>query len=758
MSRLRAVPRGVVVNWVRGADLLSMKITSRALITQLRSARSPRRICFAYLVLSIAAVQVPLAAQTVRGRLMSAADSSPIAGAIIQARTAIGESMASTVSATTGVFLFRQLRVGTYRLRVLRIGFQTFDAGEVIVEATAPASEMRLYWTARPAILANQRIGAQRSCRISTDSGTLVVRVWEEARKSLLTSLLAEERGALDITRLNLSRTLDSSGRIVKRQRIVSERAPSLHAYVSLAPDSLAASGYVRDDTSGVSFYAPDATALLSETFAATHCFAVREGSGDRAGDVGLSFEPNVSRSGRVDIRGTFWLDRRSWRLRQLTFLYDGLPPPAAETQSGGFVDFAALSDGALIVSNWRLRMPRLESRTRVTDGGARRVTLAPTSRIVAAIEEAGGVVVSARRDADVLYSTALPSLDIAIVSTSTAVPYGVASVSLDGTGLAADVDTAGRVHFPSLIEGRYRVSVRYPMLTALSVKTLQRDVTVHAGVNIDSIRAPSPEEVLHAACGTDVVRNRAAVIFGTLRDSHDHPTSGVVHVTWPASVKVIASRKRDDQLSWVDQMRGVLVGPDGQYKLCNVPRQGLMVHAEGSTGFAAKFARLYEAEPMRLLDLQLASRGAVARDDAPGAATLAYLELRVINADGSPSAGASVEVIDANGRRTTVRPDDAGRALLVSQPVGRTQISVKHGGAKGPTRETTLLPGRNLVVIELGSSAAARARESAHPLCPRERAPCRDLDDEAITPPGGGQSRRHLAVRIEWTEMHTNQ
>ncbi len=686
-----------------------MEITSRTQDTRLRNTVSKRRLYSACLVVGIAAVQSPLAAQTFSGRLLSAADSSPIAGAIIQAHSARGESIASTTSALNGTFAFRQLQVGRYRLRILRIGFQSFDAGEVLVDTIPPTAESRLYWIARPAILASQRISVQRSCRISSDSGSMVVRVWEEARKSLLLSLLADERGALDITRMNLSRTLDSSGRVVRRQRVLSERVQSFHAYASLAPDSLAARGYVQDDTSGVLFYAPDASALLYDTFAATHCFAVRDGTGDHTGEVGLSFEPNASRSGRVDIRGTFWLDRRSWRLRQLTFLYDGLPSPASETQSGGFVEFATLSDGALIVSNWRLRMPRLEKRDRISDGGARRVTLAPTSRVVAAIEVAGGVVVSARRHGDVLYTAALPSLEIVIASAPTAVPYGVASVSLDGTGLAADIDTAGHVQFPSLIDGRYSVSVRYPMLTALGLGPLQRDVTVHTGANVDSIWAPSPEEVLRSACGPEAVRNRAAVVFGTLRDSLAHPTAGVAHVTWPASVKVIASRKHDDQLSWVDQMRGVLVGADGLYKLCNVPRQGLVIQAEGATGIAAKFTRLYETEPMRFLDLQLGNRSAVARDDAPGAATLAYLELRVIHPDSSAGARVNVEVIDSNGRRSMVKMDASGRALLVSQPVGRTQISVISGAGKLPIREATLLPGRNVVVVDLGSNAVGR-------------------------------------------------
>jgi hypothetical protein len=651
-----------------------------------------------------------LFAQVVHGRVLSAADSSPIAGAIVELRDSTGSLIQSALTSGAGAFAIAARSTGRSSLRVLRIGYQPFDGGRVAADtSTRPIT---ILWSAPPIMLAAQRVRGARTCRISIDSGTIVVRVWEEARKALLASLLADERGSLDIARLNLSRTLDSSGRTVRQQRVVAERAQSFHAYSSLAPDTLALRGYVREDASGVSFYAPDAAALLSDAFVGSHCFAVREGTAEHIGEVGLSFEPSMDREqnrdadrdARVDIQGTFWMERRTWQLRQLTFTYVGLPQPAATAMNGGFVDFAALADGAWIVSNWRLRLPRLAAAPRITDGGARRVTLAPTSRTVVAIEEAGGVVVTVRRDGAVLLTTALPSLEVVLVVGSTIVPYGVPTVTLEGTGLSVDADSAGRARFPSLIEGRYSVRVRYPMLDALGLAPLQRTVDMRAGNRSDSIKAPPPEDVLRQACGVDAVRNKTAVIFGVLADSLGQPTSGVVHVTWPASAKVLASRKGDDQLAWVDQMRGVLVGADGRYKLCGVPRQGLVVRAEGAHGVAAAFTRLYETEPMRRLDLALAHSAAVVRDEVVGAPTLAYLEIRVVRSDGDPAAGVSLEVTDANGRRGRVRTDAAGRALLMSQPIGVARVRASRTGGEDVTIETSLSVGRNVVVITLSS------------------------------------------------------
>ena len=651
------------------------------------------------LVFTVASA-TPLMAQVARGIVRSAADSSPLVGAIVQLRDSAGAIVRSSLTNRSGAFTIAARTPGVYSLHVLRIGYRPFDSGRIVVDASARA--LSIFWSAPPIVLASQRVSGARTCRLAADSGTMVVRVWEEARKALLASLLADEQGMLDITRLNLSRTLDSSGRVVRRQRVVSERAQSFHAYASLAPDTLAARGYVRDDPSGVSFYAPDALALLADSFIGMHCFSVRDGIREHAGEVGLSFEPHDLLDGRVDIRGTFWIERRSWQLRQLSFAYEGLPAPAANALNGGFVDFGALADGAWIVSNWRLRLPRLASRQRITDGGARRVTLSPTSREVVAIEEVGGVVVSARRDGKMLLQAELPSLDVVIVAASTTVPYGVATVALDGTGLTADADSAGRVHFSSLVEGRYELSVRFALLDAVGLPPLRRTVDLRAGTRTDSVNAPSADEVLRRACGVEAVQNQSAVIFGTLRDSIDQPSAGVVYVTWPASAKVITSRKRDDQLSWVEQMRGVLVGADGRYKLCGVPRQGLVIRAEGLPGVAARFTRLYEAEPLRSLDLQLAHGAQVARDEAAGAPTLAYLELRVVRNDGGAAAGVSLEIVDANGHRTRTRTDDAGRALLVSQPVGVTRVRTRSEGDHGVIVETSLSVGRNVLVITL--------------------------------------------------------
>lgn len=649
-----------------------------------------------------------LQAQVASGRVFSAADSSPLGGAIVQLRDASGTVVRSGLTSGTGAFSLTVRASGDYAMRVLRIGYQPFDAGRIVLDASTRS--VTLFWSAAPIMLATQRISGARSCRISVDSGTMVVRVWEEARKALIASLLADERGTLDIARLNLSRTLDSSGRVVRRQQVVAERTQSFHAYASLAPDTLAARGYVRDDASGVSFYAPDAAALLSDAFIGTHCFSVRDGRGDHAGDVGLSFEPSESRESRtedrrdhrVDIRGTFWLSRRTWQLRQLAFTYEGLPSPASSALNGGFVDFAELSDGAWIVSNWRLRLPRLALQQRITEGGARRVMLAPSSRVVVAIEEAGGVVVSAKRDGALLLIATLPELDVLVVAGSASVSYGVPTVSLEGTGLTADTDAAGHVRFPSLVEGRYDLRVRFPMLELLGLAPLKKTVDVRGSNRTDTITAPTPDEVLRHSCGLEAVRSKTAVIFGSLRDSLGAPTSGVVHVTWPASVKVLASRKRDDQLSWVDQMRGVLVGDDGRFALCGVPRQGLVVRAEGGQGVAATFIRLYENEPMRNVDVRLTHSAAAVRDDAAGSPTLAYLELRVLRADGSAAVGVDVDILDANGRRSRLKTDDAGRGLLVGQPVGVMRVRAKDGAAEGVTLETSLAVGRNVLVVPL--------------------------------------------------------
>ena len=122
------------------------------------------------------------------------------------------------------------------------------------------------------------------------------------------------------VVRVNYARTVELKGELVREQRLTTEARRTFRAYTSWSPESLAVNGYTAEGMVGgrraVVYRAPDATTLMAESFAATHCFSLVKGTGRHTGSIGLAFEPFDRKSFRVDIRGTFWIEQATSRLQ----------------------------------------------------------------------------------------------------------------------------------------------------------------------------------------------------------------------------------------------------------------------------------------------------------------------------------------------------------------------------------------------------------------------------------------------------------
>jgi hypothetical protein len=84
------------------------------------------------------------------------------------------------------------------------------------------------------------------------------------------------------------------------------------------------------------------------------------DGTADRTGWIGLTFRPAARTAGRVDVRGTLWLDRGSSELRRMEYWYVGLSPELQAANLGGTLEFTRLADGFWFISAWEIRMPRM--------------------------------------------------------------------------------------------------------------------------------------------------------------------------------------------------------------------------------------------------------------------------------------------------------------------------------------------------------------------------------------------------------------
>lgn len=622
-------------------------------------------------------------AQGIRGRVVAAGTEVPLAGAIVQARTADGIVAASTLTSERGAFTVADLPDGTYTLRVLRIGFRAFDGPPVAVSG-GTSEVVVLSWIGDAITLAPQIIASGRTCKVSADSGTMISNVWTEVRKALLSAVLAERGEAPMIVRTNYARTLELKSELVQQQRLSVETRRSFRAYASWAPESLATFGYMSEGVvagrPAMIYRAPDAVTLTAESFAGTHCFSLVNGTGNHARDIGLAFEPNGRPNNRVDIRGTFWIERLSSRLQLIEFNYVGLPSYANPVKSGGFVEFVGLTTGQWLLSRWHIRMPHVAVQ-RVNE-------FAGSQERLEAVDEWGGGVTRVSQGDSVIYSHALPSLTVSIVGAPFMSERVGAKIMLVGTDLRATTNAQGRVVFRNIIAGKYNLLTTFSSLAMFGAQTSERFVTVDSSDKVDSVVAPNARALLRTACGTRADRNGVVALFGTVRDSAGNVADGGDGVVWSRA-------QSDDTISRVASI-GALIDMNGQFLLCGTARGDTRVRGGSTVGASDRLINV--ASDAELVEVPLRVRPAPTASVDSSASGLAVIEFRIIDAEALPVPRIRINVIDVNGKGSSVITDRFGRAFLLDQPLGRAGINAGPGATASPV----LTAGRNLVTIVL--------------------------------------------------------
>jgi hypothetical protein len=248
------------------------------------------------MALALAVVGSTLQAQRVRGEVLLSDSSTRAIGVIVVASGPSGETVGRTLTNERGEFAIALAGPGLYAVRVLRIGYRptvvpAFELG------SADVRELRIVLNREATSLARVTVRSESSCRVRQDSGQLVARAWEEARKALTASQLSAD-APLEAEWIEFERTLDSAGHNVRQQTIRSTRTLTSHAFTSLPGDSLAKVGYVIAEGGGTRYFAPDAEALLSESFAAEHCFHMEPAPAGEPNLVGVGFRPAKDRDG----------------------------------------------------------------------------------------------------------------------------------------------------------------------------------------------------------------------------------------------------------------------------------------------------------------------------------------------------------------------------------------------------------------------------------------------------------------------------
>lgn len=183
---------------------------------------------------------------------------------------------------------------------------------------------------------------------------------WAIARERLAT-VVQTERGRTVLMTLDLfDRTYDASGRRLVSEEHHERSGVSARPAATVPPETLRSNGYARRDPDGVTYFAPDATVLLSPEFGGSYCLRLRaaEPKDSVPDGLGVAFTAPDGDRNHTDIEGVLWLDRTSGDLVRLDYRYVRMPAGSSTPLAGGRLRFRTLPGGLVITQHWAMRLP----------------------------------------------------------------------------------------------------------------------------------------------------------------------------------------------------------------------------------------------------------------------------------------------------------------------------------------------------------------------------------------------------------------
>lgn len=450
----------------------------------------------------------PLASQTLKGKVVQSGSREPISGALVRLLDRAEEEAGASFTNQDGRFTVRPEAAGTYRLKVERIGYESWRSEPMALGAGETREEV-FSVPVRPVALDELTVTGRRRCRLDPGEATVLTRLWTEIRKALdrLRRTDVEEKARFQLR--TFRRILDRDLQVLREETDTGTRT-GRKTFRSIPSERLAREGYVQEREDGVHFFAPDAEVLLSDTFQETHCFrtvepGTEEGeTGDPASEdlVGLAFEPASDRR-LPDVEGVLWVDRRSATFRRLEFHYTNLDRSFPEGAARGRVEFEPLSTGEWIVRRWWIRWPR-EVETMAPDARLpdyKGVQGGRHDEVVLSWLERGGELVEVESEAPRRAARG-GSVVGSVYDSVHDEPLVGAPVRLVGTNSTDTTDARGRFALRNVPPGVYELVYRHPTVPGLGAQATGGHVTVDPGSYVPvSLAVPSPGRLRDLLC-----------------------------------------------------------------------------------------------------------------------------------------------------------------------------------------------------------------------------------------------------------------
>jgi hypothetical protein len=482
----------------------------------------------------------------------------------------VGHAVTQSSVGDGGRYSLRAPHDGTFRVRVLQIGWRPWTSDGFIVHANQNLARHLVVTSVRVTLDAVRVVAEGGACRTATDSLTAAFGVWEEARKALLAASLTSAE-PLSMSASLDERTFDADGTRLVSDSSSSSSGRTVKPFVTPPPDSLARAGYLTADQTATTYWAPDADVLLSDSFLATHCLSLTapvDSGATRDGSrrIGVAFRPATLRDGIVDIAGVLWLDRASAELRSLDFRYINAPQLTLAARSGGHADFLRLPNGRWITARWSIRYPVLGAReagTAVIPGVAR---MSQSVTRIANIKIKAGEVLSVRRDRDTLWTRGTVSPIIRVVDSITRRPLRSVLVGIASSGRASATDSLGGVRLGRVVPGTVSLMVETPSVSRAA------DEPRLVGINVPDmndaeivIPIASPENAIARRCGEEILHWGEGMV--RLRSTTSTPAAV------GALVRTPFVRLGAKDTVWVERQLSFARDDAGAAFLCGVPR-----------------------------------------------------------------------------------------------------------------------------------------------------------------------------------------
>ena len=538
---------------------------------RVKMTRTARRLALSTLraALPLAAFlcfAAPAAAQVLRGQVVRAETDRAVRGALVVLLDEQGVQRGAVLTDSTGRYLVRAPAAGAYRLRAEVVGLPVVTT-EAIQLAEGQTVSRRVEISGVPIALEPLRATEGRGrCRFNPGAGEATSLLWEEARKALRGAAHADSARLVRYDVVQYRRDLHPETLVpIGEERSATSRVVRT-PFASLAADSLAAHGYVRERQDGTFYYGPDAHVLLSDAFLRDHCFELRSTHPGDPRLIGLSFRPAAGRP-VTDVEGTLWIDLSTSELRYLEYRYTGLPGGLPVHLLGGRVEFERLEGGAWIVKKWWIRMPAINTNTvQLRTLRDRGVGVQRERRLeLAGIREEGGEVVSAAQQAVRTVAGGGVGATLSGVAWDSVSnrPLAGARVFVSGTQFTAVTDSTGAFLLDGVPAGDHTVALSHPLPSALGLFPT-RAVSLREGdaVGLD-LSVPSGRTLAAQLC-PDLAQAGGGLLAGRVHDGQGRPVAAArVTVSW-ATRTSLTSQQRSNQDRTTDA--------EGYYHFCGIP------------------------------------------------------------------------------------------------------------------------------------------------------------------------------------------